>query len=94
MRVGDYLYCKNSIIKDIKSGDGVVGTFEPKRGETYQIIEMTKRELCINFKGHSIWFLLNDENDTGYFCEWYKKYFDELRIERKNKLEQISELWK
>ncbi len=85
---GDYLYCKNSTRKNIKSGDGVVGSFDPKRGEIYQIIEINNKQLCINFKGHSVWFLLEDTDD--YFCEWYKKYFDNIKIKRKEKLNEIA----
>ena len=90
MKVGDYLYCKNDITKDITCGDGVVGSFDPKRGDMYQIIELNDKQLSINFKGHIIWFTLDDVGD--YFCEWFRKYFDELRVQRKEKLDKLNEL--
>jgi len=90
MKVGDYLYCKKGIEKDIKCGDGIVGTFDPIRGDLYQIIEINKKQLCINFKGHSVWFNLKEYDD--YFCEWYKKYFDELKIQRKEKLNELRKI--
>lgn len=88
MKTVDYLYCKKGTDKNIKSGDGIVGTFDPKRGELYQIIEINDTQLCINFKGHSVWFLKEDVHD--YFYEWYRKYFDELRVERKRKLDKLN----
>jgi len=86
---GDYLYCSKGSDKNIKCGDGVVGQFNPKLGEMYQIIEINDKELCINFKGHSVWFLLEEDNND-YFCEWYKKYFDDIKIKRKKKLDEIK----
>ena len=85
---GDYLYCKNGITKYITCGDGIVGSFDPKRGELYQIIEINKKQLCVKFKTHSIWFTLEDDDD--YFCEHYKKYFDDVRVKRKEKLDKIN----
>ena len=91
MEVGDYLYCKKEISKNIKCGDGVVGVFDPKIGEMYQIIDINDSHLSINFKGHSVWFTLEDVDD--YFCEWFRKYFDELRVERKNKLIKLKKIF-
>lgn len=89
LKVGEYLYCTKGVKKDIRSGDGIVGTFEVNQGEMYQIIEINEvmNQLCINYKGHSLWFSIDAEFD--YFTEWYKLYFNDIKVMRKEKLKKI-----
>lgn len=92
MDVGNYLVVKKDAEQIIRSGDGIVGKMELKKGERYEILYVSVdiSQVEIRYKKSSLWFSVKTEND--YFLEHYEKYFYNYTIGlRKNKLEKLNE---
>lgn len=99
MKIGDYLYCLADKKTEIRNGDAVVGLFEVKKHEKFEIVDINSTNKCleINYFGITLWFSLIpvEMNDYPGF-QHYKDYFvenKEYQISiRKEKLKTIYEI--